>query len=407
MPAHTSLMQASRMRETTIRLRWVEFVGLLLYLLAATVSSSRTCHAQRTEQRDKERAPELQRLASVSLALRSSSGDGFGLVSGAARLASGRFAVLDATTQEIALFDSTGRYERALSRRGRGPGELENGRWLGSAGDSIFVHDVPSRALTSFVVNGKPVRHPQASSAIDADAMQVLARLADGALAVTPHAFRANRARDGELAHDSIRVGIRAAGTSARVQWLGYFPSQTWVGYRHPESGAHLITRSRVHGVLQIAGSGDRLWIVPQGAETLLLFDGRGRLRTGIALPWSTARITPAAVREAHDRLARDATSALERARISASMIPPRLPAFFPIIERLIAIADGGVAVERFRPTDESEREYLVLSSQGEVTARFRLPADTRLMSIAWPYLMAARTDADGLEVVRVFRWSR
>lgn len=59
-------------------------------------------------------------------------------------LADGRLAISDAFQRRVLLFGRDGRFERALGRPGRGPGELSAPTWLAAAADSLlFVVDGP------------------------------------------------------------------------------------------------------------------------------------------------------------------------------------------------------------------------------------------------------------------------
>jgi hypothetical protein len=63
----------------------------------------------------------------------------------AVRLDDGRIVVANAGTSELRIFDSTGRYLRAVGRRGSGPGEYQGALGLTPAGrDSLIVYDAGS-----------------------------------------------------------------------------------------------------------------------------------------------------------------------------------------------------------------------------------------------------------------------
>jgi hypothetical protein len=72
----------------------------------------------------------------------------FAYVSSTYRFPDGRIAVVDNQAVEIKLYDPNGVYLHNLSRRGEGPGEVQQpGRIRGYRGDSILISDGPSRYL--------------------------------------------------------------------------------------------------------------------------------------------------------------------------------------------------------------------------------------------------------------------
>lgn len=65
----------------------------------------------------------------------------FSNVVGVVRLRDGRIAVANAATHEIRLFDSSGRFLRALGRRGRGPGEFTSPGGMRRVADTLIGVD--------------------------------------------------------------------------------------------------------------------------------------------------------------------------------------------------------------------------------------------------------------------------
>src|SRR5688572_5315805 len=73
----------------------------------------------------------------------------FAFVGPVAWLSDGRIVVTDASSHRLLVFDSTGRYRRALGRRGDGPGEIRTTTSLTvMRGDSIATFDRQLRRLS-------------------------------------------------------------------------------------------------------------------------------------------------------------------------------------------------------------------------------------------------------------------
>lgn len=79
-------------------------------------------------------------------------------VIGAVALPSGGIAVLQARAERLLLFDSAGRYERGIGRRGAGPGEFDLPTKIGRRGDSLWVFDRALSRITVFRTSGELVR---------------------------------------------------------------------------------------------------------------------------------------------------------------------------------------------------------------------------------------------------------
>ncbi|HKI94018.1 MAG TPA: 6-bladed beta-propeller [Gemmatimonadales bacterium] len=78
-------------------------------------------------------------------------GQAFSDVRGAVRLSDGRIIVAEASTQELRVFDSTGRYVGEWGRRGGGPGEFRGLDGVFSIpGDTVIALDLGLERITEF-----------------------------------------------------------------------------------------------------------------------------------------------------------------------------------------------------------------------------------------------------------------
>lgn len=72
----------------------------------------------------------------------------------------GRIVVLDYKSQVLHVFGMDGRFERTVSRKGSGPGELRSANGLVAAPDgTIWVNDPGNNRLSIFASNGEFIRH--------------------------------------------------------------------------------------------------------------------------------------------------------------------------------------------------------------------------------------------------------
>src|SRR5688500_9955104 len=82
----------------------------------------------------------------------------FSRIAGAARLSDGRVVVADGASNQVRFYDRTGKFIRAVGRKGAGPGEYEHIRSLKHCvNDSIFAFDIHWQ-LKVYTLNGELAR---------------------------------------------------------------------------------------------------------------------------------------------------------------------------------------------------------------------------------------------------------
>ena len=110
-------------------------------------------------------------------------GDSAGLVwevSGLARLADGRIAVLSSANGKLFLFEPSGRLSKSIGRKGEGPGEFRRPEHLQYLpGDTLVVWDEWFRPVSTFDTTGALLRHRRI------DLLKVMGRAGRGTNAET------------------------------------------------------------------------------------------------------------------------------------------------------------------------------------------------------------------------------
>lgn len=110
---------------------------------------------------------------------------GLHLVTGAIRLADGRFVVANAGTRELKFFDSTGVHLGSTGQHGDGPGDFEHISLVGALGDGrIAAMDMVLGRVSVFSADGVHERTYRVSSAIGetGSRIEMYGFLADGTL---------------------------------------------------------------------------------------------------------------------------------------------------------------------------------------------------------------------------------
>jgi hypothetical protein len=120
----------------------------------------------------------------------------------------GKIYVLQPQEQLVRVFGSDGKLQRALGRRGSGPGEFQSPKYLGWRGDTLVVTDPASQRLTGFLGNGQ-VAFTAALASISGFMPRAL--LANGSVLGSPIVY-SHVAASGEVAFDRLEVTSRSAG---------------------------------------------------------------------------------------------------------------------------------------------------------------------------------------------------
>lgn len=373
------------------------------------------------------RALEAQAVDTVRMTLRwevtegvHETADSLGTLSGIARDARGTVYVSDASDGKIWVFDSLGRSQRAIGRKGSGPGEFQapTGIAIGPDGQ-LYVRDI--ELVTRFAVDPQTGRRTRYVDAFRGPP------LSDW---TSRHATRFDR--DGHLFYPAFNVMGREvrSGVFLRYRPDGALTDSIVVP---PFPGAPMSTAS-----VRLSASGGRMlrgmnhvpfaplphWdVTPRG--TLLTSDGRSYLiretDSGGRLLREYRRDVPAERIPAAER--RDSLEALRQRRDSVTVpwsqvagVPPevrelRLPETYPPVLAIYAAEDGRVWVRRWVPRGGERTVFDVFEANGRFSHVVLL--DRSISSVVTPVLSldgiaAIALDPDtGANGVLVFRSPR
>jgi hypothetical protein len=201
----------------------------------------------------------------------------FARIVGVLRLPNGQIVVLDGGTQELRLFSGSGEFQRNLTRRGAGPGELQSASWLARSQDSTLVFDRGPQQISVLVLRDGFVTRwrPRASNV--AGGITAVGRLTGSLLLVVPGAFRPVEPRAGTIQRDSIRLGILSPGDPGLVRWLGVFANRTWLAYSSPGTPNGLGFSNFPLAPSLVYGAADGcVWLGDSGTDEIQVYDSLG-----------------------------------------------------------------------------------------------------------------------------------
>jgi hypothetical protein len=325
------------------------------------------------------------------------------------RLPGGAIAVANAGSNELRVFDASGKYLHAFGRNGDGPGEFRQIAWSGHAGDTAFVWDAAHLRITSVLLGDAPHLLKTIPVSIEGDSGReaiIAGRLTDGRWLV--HGMT----RPTEFSSGVHRLrgfaGVLGSGGSGTVQWLGEAPDIALFIYNPSGSQKMVMVEPAAFSpFFMTTVSGSSIWFGDTAADTLLRVD----VATGAK---ETARLPDPPVPLPHELLELTRTEALAstkdstaRALANEKFRGPNLPEHLPSYEDMLAGMDGEVWLRMIGAKRDAPVQYLVLSPRGDTLARVSVPAAFMVMDVGRDYVMGVHRDGDGVETIRVYSLAR
>ena len=335
----------------------------------------------------------------------------FSNVAGVARLSEGSVVVADAATNELRVFDATGRFLRRLGRKGRGPGEFDVLRRLVRVADTVGVVDQSGR-------------------------LQIFAP-------------------DGSLKRSVARPAFRVGSLNFQS---GYFSDWSLLAVGYPEPPDMTLSRQNAPmtvGIVSADGSDQRVVVTLPGVEIvrtgggppmpiqfgpqsfvtvtgdhfcggypatfeISCYDRSGRLLTRTLRPTPLVKL-PAEAREYFREfmlrdLARMPAEAQKEMQeyVRTTQFPDNSPAY----GNLQGAVSGDLWIPPFdyhsamqstvlRPTPTRSQRWSVFAPDGRWVAEVDLPARFALLDASRDYVAGILRDEDDVEQVVVYRLQR
>lgn len=331
-------------------------------------------------------------------------------------LSGGSLVVGDLAVPRVLVYDSSGRYRRALGRRGAGPGEF---RFIVSisalSGDTLTTYDGSLRRLTIWHPDTGFVRQISLTDGGALDAMPADAWIWRDTsvvvlqLAVTPRPAVPTGAT---VARWPMRASLTRRDTAGRVL-------RTSPDFEGTYTGIYATGDTRLPFANQpfVAIARDHVYF-GSGAEFRLSFLGPDFERSGeLRWPGIEERLESAEVKQVRDETYDLLVSRMppDRAReaISMNFLPEILPKTRPAIGRVFVDGEGQLWVERFEALrlgslmQKPGSSWSVLASDGRPVARVVLPRDTRLEAVRGDRVAVVQRDSLDVQTVAVYQLSK
>ena len=330
----------------------------------------------------------------------------------AVRLGDGRVAIAEQSTASIRLFDTRGRFVRAIGRKGGGPGEFSAITHLGLLkGDSLAVYDGLRGTLSVFDTTGKLARTSRLVTGMGG--LQLKGLLGDGAMILT-RGYNPRFSRTSRLERDSISYVTATPGAEALDTIVTVPGSEVYLF-----AGADFSSRNPLpFGKVSLIGVlSDRLAIAAGDRWEVEI-----RARDGSLRELHRVRHEPAPVSKGDIARYKQATmDRMRNVRVTAAgggggppggdwvarqermleTVP--YPATHAPYDSLLVGPGGELWVRSAGRPGDDPRIWIVLASSGAALGTVSVPARMRLLEVGRDFVIAVRRDEDDVEHVGVY----
>jgi hypothetical protein len=333
------------------------------------------------------------------------------LVRGAVRLGDGRIVVANTGSGELRVFDSTGRYLRAIGKRGQGPGEFGSlGTLWRIPGDTLVALDFQLLRFSLFAPSGDFVRSTSGMVRSEHGRVGVSMRLLDGRLVGTEGSFGDMKETSGPVRRVPMAVVVLQPGaegfdTIAVVPGSEVYPALgREAGHEFPTVKGLEFGRQSV-----MATDGRRIFVGSNEPVGIRVYQSDGRL---VRIIRSATPAEPVTEEHRAQRI-RENLASLERQRAPSEQLKaewrknqedPRFAETFPFYERLLIGTDGSLWVERPRRTEDEGRGYVVYDSSGTAIATVRCPDRVRPYEVGPVEILGLWRDPEEVHHVRAYK---
>jgi hypothetical protein len=210
------------------------------------------------------------------------------------------------------------------------------------------------------------------------------------------------RGADG-VRRDSARVALADSGGGG-LRRLVEFPGATTFTKATPNGGVYFSRQP--FGADGLTGVGvDIVWVGDNATPTLVGYDRFGQPKRRVAVPFESAPVERRVAEERRERELGTTRSAAVQTLINAKYTA--LPKTTPYYSGIAVAPNGDLWVTSFAPYDRVAAQVAVLSPEGTIRARLRLPARFRVIQVDADLVTGVYRDEDDVEYVQVYMIQR
>lgn len=315
------------------------------------------------------------------------------------RLRDGRILLWEPRPASVRLFAANGRFVRVIAREGAGPGEVRDAIWIGVNHDTVFVFDRTQRRLTRFRSSGEVLSTVPFRPVGTDQSYSVIGRWRDGTLILRSlDGGMSGQGKDG-IRRDSVWLAT-AHDSGTGLRQLVEFPGAATFTKSLPGGGAYVARQPFGPEGLTAVGN-DVVWIGDNSTPIVVAYDRSGQPTRRVRVPFES---TPVDRRAADARRVREvevARNAASQALVNGKFAA--LPERNPFYSGLAVSPNGDLWITEAVGDDKSGAQVAVLSPEGSLRARLRLPARFRIVQVDDSLVTGIYRDLDDVEYVRVY----
>lgn len=277
-----------------------------------------------------------------------------------------RIAVANGGTNEILVFDGTGRHLATWGGTGEGPGEFQRLHWLAATSpDTLAAGDFRLGRVSILDANGRFVRSIGTRRLSDRSSQSILpqpiARLRDGTLVA--ESFRGPHAEEGSVRPAIELFVVDPGGSSPRG--FGTFPGNEVTLVREGEFLEVVVPPFARN--LHREPSADGIWVGDDAHWELREYSSGGQLRTLIRSAESPETVSDQLLERHIDHRYGDADPAVDLEPLKRRQRNIAEHATVPSFGVIRPISGGGIAVGRYDTGGSQPRAWRTVDSRGTV----------------------------------------
>jgi hypothetical protein len=320
-----------------------------------------------------------------------------------ALLPGGEIAMTDITAQDVRIFGPDGRVSRQLGRDGEGPGEFRRLSTTLLQGDTLLIFDASVRRVTRYLTDGTLLDMEPFRPVSDLGTLTVRGRLTGGAWVVSTSHSPTFNAGPGAY-RDTLRVGLMDSSLSGGVRWVATRPGMTFF--------VHTPTEDRSSWRVGVLPFGPRPSLLVLGDSVIIGESGTPQLDVVLAGGGNARAVTlpvdgipdAAAVTAHRESALADSRSALDSAYAVAAHAAAEQLASRQVWESVRVWTDGTIWLGLPDARPGAPRRYLVLAPDGTPTARWLLPAGSRVLDVRDGQVLYTSRGEDDVERLALTR---
>ncbi len=318
-------------------------------------------------------------------------------VSSVRRLSDGRIVVANTGTNELRVYDKTGRHLVTMGRKGEGPGEFAGlGPVIVGAGDTLLAYDGNLKRVSLFTPDGVFVR--SFSLAFAQGFPQLEGEFADGTFLTTRNfAFIPGEIDD--VVRDSAPV-YHFAADGTLLDSVGRWLAQEW--YVHGTRGEAWATSLPFGRRMMVAVARDGFYVGSSGRYAIEWRDPAGQLRRILRVLDEPIPVSAAD----WERVKQERMTGVEdrwRPRQERMLSEMPVPSTRPAYGSLVLDTDGNLWVAESVVSSDDPQGWTVFASDGHMLGTITTPSGLNVRDIGRDYVLGVARDDLDVEHVRMY----